>query len=67
MYQTLNEIMVMCRGNISMAAKMLGINRGTLRKHLERKTDLIIKKEDDGTYRPYIAMTERSSGYHKKG
>lgn len=63
---TLDDIMVKCRGNQTAAATLLGINRGTLRKYLADKVDLIITMKDDGTYKVYIAVEDRKNGAYKK-
>lgn len=63
---TLDDILIKCRGNQTAAATLLGVNRGTLRKYINNKMDLIITTNIDGTYKVYIAVADRKNGIHKK-
>ena len=40
---TLDDLMVCCRGNMSLVAKVLGVNRGTIRNTLKEGTITIIR------------------------
>lgn len=63
---TLDDILIKCRGNQTAAATLLGINRGTLRKYINNKTDLFVATDVDGTYKIYISVADRKNGIHKK-
>lgn len=63
---TLDDILIKCRGNQTAAATLLGVNRGTLRKYINNKMDLIITTDIDGTYKVYISVADRKNGIHKK-
>lgn len=47
---TLDDLLVCCRGNQTLAAKLLGLNRGTLRSMLKLKTKTILR--DGVLYKP---------------
>lgn len=60
---TLKDLMVPLYGNISAAARLLGVNRGTMRKYCYGKEQCYIIKHGDG----YKFLTEIQSnrGNHK--
>lgn len=57
---TLDEVMMVTRGNISAAAKLLGVNRGTVRKYLGMKDEQLVKiKEDENGDKHYTLYCKR--------
>lgn len=60
---TLDELLISTRGNISQAAKAIGINRGTLRNYIAKK-DKVLLVQIDGKLVPFVA--DRRQGAHKK-
>ena len=61
---TIDEVLISTRGNISQAAKAIGINRGTLRNYIAKK-DKVLLVQVDGKLIPFVA--DRRQGAHKKG
>lgn len=62
-YISLSTLMIAHRGNITQAAKEIGVNRGTLRTWLKTKQKVMLVK-DNGKLTPYVS--DRRQGHHKK-
>ncbi|CAM0102530.1 hypothetical protein MYOV065v1_p0057 [Vibrio phage PS15B.2] len=62
---TIDEVLIEHRGNISHAAKMIGINRTTLRNYIKKK-DKVLLVEIDGKLVPFVA-DRRQGSYKKEG
>lgn len=54
----ISDLLVMTRGNQSEVARMLRINRGTLRAYMNRKPSHHIVLEQDGVYTLYTQPKE---------
>lgn len=65
-YITLDDLLVVYRGNQTKVAEVSGINRGTLRKYIENRYiyDVKLFMVND-ELRPYVFG--RANGRHKKG
>lgn len=60
---SLHEMMVYYRGNISMAARDLGINRASLRKYLESDEERLAKviRNDDSSINKFELINKRGN------
>lgn len=61
---TIEQLMIAHRGNISQAAKDIGINRGTLRRYIVNKENVLLVN-CGGKLKVYVA--DRRNGQYKKG
>ena len=60
---TIDEVLISTRGNITHAAKKIGVTRDTLRRYIQKK-DKVLLVEIDGKLVPFVA--DRRQGHHKK-
>jgi len=61
----LEQLMIKHRGNITQAAKEIGLNRGTLRRYINGDGSNVILVKDGEKFAPFVF--DRRSGHHKKG
>ncbi|AKU42597.1 hypothetical protein [Vibrio phage H188] len=60
---TIDEVLINTRGNITHAAKKIGVTRDTLRRYIQKK-DKVLLVEIDGKLVVFVA--DRRQGHHKK-
>ncbi|AUR86599.1 NinH [Vibrio phage 1.087.A._10N.261.45.F9] len=60
---TIDEVLISTRGNVTHAAKKIGVTRDTLRRYIQKK-DKVLLVEVDGKLMAFVA--DRRQGHHKK-
>ena len=60
---TIDEVLINTRGNITHAAKKIGVTRDTLRRYIQKKDKVLLVEIDE---KLVVFVADRRQGHHKK-